>query len=111
MPSYVIRIELQDVKTDHQIYPILHRRLEQENIYNKLRHPGNFNRYAMPHATYFTATEVDDAELVKQRVRRILDASIEEMRLLDQKTVITGKILVVQAQNGGRPFATDYEQV
>lgn len=109
MPSYIIRIELHEVKEDHQIYPILHTRLEQENIYNRMYHPGALKWYALPHATYFTAVEVADAEIVKERVRRILNTSIEEMRLIDPKTVVTGKIMVVQAQSGGRPFATDYE--
>lgn len=111
MPSYIIRIELHEVKEDHQIYPILHERLERENIYNRLHHPGNLKWYALPHATYFTTMEVADAEIVRQRVRRILDTSIEEMRLTDPKTVVTGKIMVVLAQSGGRPFATDYEML
>lgn len=111
MPSYIIRIELHEVKEDHRIYPILHSRLERENIYNRMHHPGNLKWYALPHATYFTATEATDAEVVKERVRRILDTSIEEMRLIDPQTVVSGNIMVVMAQNGGRPFATDYEML
>lgn len=111
MHNYIIRIELHEVKEDHRIYSILHERLERENIYNRMQHPGNLKWYALPRAMYFTATEVADAEVVKQRVRRILDTSIEEIRLLDLQTVVMGKIMVVLAQSGGRPFATDYEML
>ncbi|MGY3091295.1 hypothetical protein ACVWYF_004361 [Hymenobacter sp. UYAg731] len=112
MPCFIIRIELEDVEKDHRVYKILHTRLENEDIFTKMYHPGNLKWYEMPHATYYTSVSYDaNAGTVKDKVRRIMDMSFEEMRLLDKLSAVKGKALVTQIQQGGYPLATDYDML
>jgi hypothetical protein len=107
MASFLIRIELEDVAPDHEIYTNLPSALANKNIYAVMHHQGSMTWYELPKATYFTNfynSPGKQAQHVLTIVESVVNKCIDEFKSANHIVTIKANIVVAEATSLATTF-------